>query len=215
MHSCVIFDLDGTLIDSRMDLADAVNFMREQFSLEALPSAEIIKFVGNGARMLVTRALTNTDINVDKALPLMTNYYLDNALNKTVLYPGVYAGLQELHNAGIPMAVITNKPLTATEKILNAFDIKQYLSMIIGGDSNFPLKPDPESLLYFVNKISADAGKSWMLGDHYTDLEAARRAGMQRCFASYGFGDCRNETFEFSVECFTDFVNLCLGSYKH
>jgi phosphoglycolate phosphatase len=87
--------------------------------------------------------------------------------------------------------------------------------MIIGGDSKFPLKPDPESLIYFVKINAAVAEKSWMMGDHYTDLEAARRAGMQRCFASYGFGDCRNETYEFKVECFTDFVNLCLAGYKH
>jgi phosphoglycolate phosphatase len=210
MRTCVIFDLDGTLIDSQQDLVIAVNYMRECYSLPPLPFDEVIKYIGNGVKLLVSRALTGTGLPQEKAVTVMLDYYYTHSLNHTTLYPGVQDGLKLLHNASIPMAVITNKPQSATEKILEGLHISQYFSMIVGGDGNFPLKPDPAALLCFIENVGAEAEFSWMVGDHYTDLEAARRAGMQRCFAKYGIGEHRDESFEFKVETFLEFVYLCL-----
>lgn len=214
MRKCAIFDLDGTLIDSRADLVNAVNWVRTCFALPPLPFEQVVAYVGNGIRLLLTRALERSGVELEPALKIMAEYYDANCLANTKLYPGVADGLRRLHVAGIPMAVITNKPQFATEKILNGLGIAGYFSAVIGGDSIFPLKPDPASLLFFNEECGASPEISWMLGDHHTDLEAARRAGMRRCFADYGFGKRHDETYDFKAACFAEFVALCLGEVE-
>lgn len=210
MNTCVIFDLDGTLIDSRQDLTDAVNWMRAQFKLSSLTLEQVVGYIGNGVGLLAERSLTGTDIPVEEAMPLLKKYYHEHMLDHTCLYTGVADGLDTLQKFGIKLAVITNKPHPATLKILQGLNIFDYFDTIIGGDSGFPLKPDPAPLRHFVEKCGAVPAQSWMCGDHYTDLEAGRRAGMKRCFAAYGFGDPRDEHCEYSVSTFAEFVELCV-----
>lgn len=211
MTKCIIFDLDGTLIDSRADLTTGVNLVRKNYGLEPLSIETVTNYVGNGARKLIERAFANTNVNIDEALPMMKKFYMENMLEKTELYPGVKSGLKKLSEAGIPLAVITNKPTEPCKMILEHFDIAPYIQFAVGGNSGFPLKPEPDSILHVVKETGSSLENSWILGDNYTDLESGGRAGIKKCFALYGFGKQREETYDLAVESFSEFVSEILS----
>ena len=211
MVKLIVFDLDGTLIDSRHDLAGAVNYMRGSMGLEPLSAERVVSFVGNGIINLVRRSVADAEVDFDEALRRMKRYYADPLVDTTCLYPGVSAGLKELKESGITLAVLSNKPTAASAKILDRLGVAGFFSDIIGGDGNYPLKPEPDALLALQAKYGFDASSCWMFGDHYTDLEAARRAGFRRALARYGFGDPREEKFDFEVDSFGEFVIAVKG----
>lgn len=211
MVKLIVFDLDGTLIDSRMDLAGAVNYMRASMGLDPLATERIVSFVGNGVANLVRRAIADSDIDYDEALRRMKRHYSDHLVSTTALYPGVITGLKELRNAGITLAVLSNKPTAACKKILTALDTASYFAEIQGGDGDFPLKPEPDVLQDMMKRFDATSENCWMFGDHYTDLETARRAGCRSALARYGFGDPKEEKFDFEVNSFGEFVMAIKG----
>ena len=211
MVKLIVFDLDGTLIDSRHDLAGAVNYMRGSMGLEPLSAERVVSFVGNGIINLVRRSVADAEVDFDEALRRMKRYYAEHLVDTTCLYPGVSAGLKELKESGITLAVLSNKPTAASAKILDRLGVAGFFSDIIGGDGNYPLKPEPDALLALQAKYGFDASSCWMFGDHYTDLEAARRAGFRRALARYGFGDPREEKFDFEVDSFGEFVIAVKG----
>jgi len=211
MVKLIVFDLDGTLIDSRLDLAGAVNQMRGSMGLEPLATERIIRFVGNGMGNLVRRAIADADVDFDEALRRMKNYYADNLVETTALYLGVHAGLEELKNAGILLAVLSNKPGDASRTILDKLGVGGFFSDVIGGDSDFPLKPEPDALIDLMRRHEIPPANCWMFGDHYTDLEVARRAGCHAALSRYGFGDPGEEKFEFEVNSFPEFVMAVKG----
>ena len=205
MPNVIIFDLDGTLIDSRQDLTTAVNLTREYYRLAPLPLDTVCGHIGNGARKLIERSLPN-DMNIDEATSIMKKFYYAHLTDETKLYPGVLEGLQKLLASGKKLAVITNKPNEAAKIILEKLGVAEYFDEIIGGGGGHPLKPAPDALLYFADKWNADVKESWMFGDHYTDLESGARAGMKCCWASYGFGDPKGLSYDFDAKSFADFV---------
>jgi len=211
MVKLIVFDLDGTLIDSRRDLAGAVNQMRGSMGLEPISVERVIRFVGNGIPNLVRRSIADSEINFDEALRRMKNYYADHLVETTALYSGVHGGLEELQKAGIILAVLSNKPGDACRKILECLNVAQFFTDIVGGDSDFPLKPEPNALLDLMRRHEVAPENCWMFGDHYTDLEVARRAGCHRALARYGFGDPGEEKFEFEVGSFAEFVLAIQG----
>ena len=212
MAKLIAFDLDGTLIDSRLDLAGAVNYMRCSMGLEPLETERVVHFVGNGAAALVRRAIADAEIDFDEALHRMRAFYYDHITDTTVLYPGVAASLKQLKEAGNTLAVVTNKPGKETEKILNQLGVRSFFSEVIGGDSDFPLKPEPDALLYLKQKYNMQDQYCWMIGDHYTDLESGRRAGFRRIFLSCGFGNTGEETPDYTANSFAD-INLILSGF--
>ena len=177
MVKLIVFDLDGTLIDSRRDLAGAVNHMRGSMGLEPISTERIVTFVGNGVANLVRRSVADADVDFDEALRRMKRYYAEHLVETTSLYPGVASGLAELGRAGITLAVLSNKPTDASCRILKELGVGDRFAEIIGGDGDFPLKPEPDALLALMRKFDCRPEQCWMFGDHYTDLEAARRAG--------------------------------------
>ena len=205
----MVFDLDGTLIDSMHDLAVAINFMRSQYGLPEVSIDTAKTFVGNGAKTLVRRALgDDREADFDEALRCYREYYAAHQLVYTKLYPGVAEGLDELRRNNVVPAVVTNKPSSDALAILKGLGVADKLAEIIGGDSGLPLKPEPDALLHVKERFGAE--KCWMVGDHYTDLEAGRRAGFFRVLARYGFGQPREEVPDMTVDSFSELVEAAL-----
>ena len=211
MAELLAFDLDGTLIDSRRDRAGAVNYMRQSMNLEPLDHERIIRMVGNGINSLVRRAVADADVDFETALRRMKRFYADHLLESTTLFNGVAATLAELRKSVPYLAVVTNKQTADTLKILEGLNVARYFSDIIGGDSEYPLKPEPDALIALQKKYKLSADKCWMIGDHYTDLEAGRLAGFRRIMVTYGFGEAREETPDYTVDSFSEIVNVIRG----
>ena len=204
----MVFDLDGTLIDSMRDLAVAINYMRSQYGLPEVSIDTAKTFVGNGAKTLVHRALGDCKADFDAALKCYRDYYASHQLVHTRLYPGVAEGLKELRRNGVVLAVVTNKPSSDALAILKGLGAAEFLAEICGGDSGLPLKPEPDALLRLKERFGAK--NCWMVGDHYTDLEAGRRAGFFRVLARYGFGQPREEIPDLEVGSFAELVEAAL-----
>lgn len=216
MNHCIIFDLDGTLIDSLDDLVIAVNYMRGEYGLSELSRETVRSYIGNGVKSLVQRATQDSICDFDGALEKYVSYYRDHLVEKTCCFPGVKSGLAELSANGFVLGVWTNKPEQHARHILSKLDISKYLDFIIGGgnEKNYALKPEPECALSIMKEFQSNENTTFILGDHYTDLEAGRRAGIRRIFATYGFGECREEKPDFTIDCFADFVQLMV-KFKH
>lgn len=203
----IIFDLDGTLIDSNKDLAVAVNYMRSKFNLPPHDEATIMSFVGNGVAKLVERSIADApELDFPTCLEIMKGYYVEHSTDYTTAYPAVIEGLKQLKEFGFNLCVFTNKFTDAAELILNKLGLGEFLDEIIGSDSGFPLKPEPDAILYLMDKYKVDSQKTYMVGDHYTDLEAGRKAGCKKVFVTYGIGKTMGESFDFQAATFPELV---------
>jgi phosphoglycolate phosphatase len=184
----LIFDLDGTLIDSKLDLAHAVNAMLEHMGRAPLAHEMVYSYVGNGAPMLVRRALGEgaTDAECEKGLAHFLAYYRAHMLDNTVTYPGVREGLEKLK--GKAMAVLTNKPVRFSEEILNGLGLSRYFRFVYGGNSFEKKKPDPMGVEIILRDLSAPPHDAMMVGDSDVDIRTARNSGIWACGVSYGLG---------------------------
>ena len=185
----IVFDLDGTLIDSAQDLAISMNATREHLQLPPLDPQLIYSFVGNGAAMLVRRALgpdASEELNRE-ALTFFLKFYRDHALENTRLYEGVREVVEQLSEAGHSLAVLTNKPAKISRDILAALGVAKRFQPIYGGDSFATKKPDPQGLLTIVRETQTEANNAWMVGDSGVDIQTAHRAGIRSCGVSWGF----------------------------
>jgi len=190
----IVFDLDGTLIDSRQDLAESTNEMLASYGAPALPIDRVAMMVGEGARVLVERALAASalDPGEPEALSRFRRIYDRRLLGHTRPYPGVPDMLAKARSLG-PLAVLTNKPEEPTRALLDAFDLSSSFSRIIGGDSSYPRKPDPAGLHALMTEFNNTPETTWLVGDSMIDVETARRAGTRMCVVLYGFGQLRGE----------------------
>lgn len=184
----LIFDLDGTLADTRADLATGINLMRAHYRLPPLSLEKIETFVGDGIRVLVERSLEGAAVNVDEALALDKKFYAEHMLDETVLYPGVAAGLKKLAAAGHRLAVLSNKPGGPSRVILKHLGVCDLFFRIIGGGDLPNLKPAPDGIFALMDASGVLPENTWMLGDHHTDLEVAHNAGVKSGFVTYGIG---------------------------
>lgn len=189
----LVFDLDGTLVDSQRDLADAVNATRAWMGLEPLPPVTVAQYVGNGAPVLVQRALPDAGKeDWSRGLKYFLEYYRDHMLDSTVLYPGVREALDQLHAKRVPLAVLTNKPIRFTLQMLEGLGLDLHFFRVYGGNSFPEKKPDPAGLNALVAESGADRARTIMIGDSAVDVETARNAGVQACGVRWGF---QPETF--------------------
>jgi len=184
----LIFDLDGTLIDSKLDLALAVNATLENMRRPSLEHETIYTYVGHGAPMLVRRALGAgvTDREVERGLDYFLSYYRAHMLDNTVTYPGVREGLELLK--GHPMAVLTNKPVRFSQAILDGLGIADCFQYVYGGNSFPTKKPDPEGVNILLRHFAVTPRQAMMVGDSEVDVRTARNAGTWACGVSYGLG---------------------------
>jgi phosphoglycolate phosphatase len=184
----LIFDLDGTLIDSKADLALSVNAMLEHMRRAPLPHGTIYSYVGNGAPLLVRRALGEgvTDAEAEKGLAYFLAYYKEHMLDNTVPYPGVREGLAQLESH--PMAVLTNKPVRFSTWILEGLGLRRYFKYVYGGNSFEKKKPDPMGIEILLRDFEASRHEAMMVGDSDVDVRTARNSGIWACGVSYGLG---------------------------
>jgi phosphoglycolate phosphatase len=186
----IVFDLDGTLIDSQRDLADATNALLEEYGKVPLPVADIAAMVGEGAAVLVRRALTAAGLNPDTpgALDRFLAHYDQRLTVHTRPYAGIPELLSALRSEGHRLAVLTNKPQHATHTILARLGLAASFSDVVGGDTSAGRKPDPAGLLAMIARAKTVPSSTVLVGDSPIDLETARRAGTRICLARYGFG---------------------------
>jgi phosphoglycolate phosphatase len=184
----LVFDLDGTLVDSKEDLANAVNVAIESFDLPPLPHPTIYSYVGDGASALIRRALPPEKADVlPKVLDRFLAYYQRHLLDTTRAYPGVVGALRKW--AGIyRMAVLTNKGVAMSREILSGLSLDGYFFEVRGGDSFGTKKPDPEGLLQILQEAGVEAREAVMIGDSLNDVQAGRAAGAVTCGVTYGLG---------------------------
>lgn len=179
----IVFDLDGTLIDSRLDLTNSINAMLAEFGRPPLPEEIIATYIGDGAGMLVRRALGDPDDEplVENALQHFLAHYREHKLDHTYVYPGVFASLEAMRVTadGTPrkMAVLTNKPVAPSVAICDGLGLSPYMFRIYGGNSLATKKPDPEGLTTLIRDAEVSPQETLMVGDSSVDVLTARRAG--------------------------------------
>lgn len=192
----LIFDFDGTLIDSVPDLADATNTMLAQLNKPTHSLATIKEWVGNGSRLLIERALVGktevlegelTSADADHAEQLFFDAYKKITNSKTVAYPDVDAGLRQLKEAGFTLALVTNKPIRFVPKILENFGWTALFSDVLGGDSLPVKKPDPAPLLQVCKTLNFEPDQAYMIGDSINDISAGKSANIDTLALSYGY----------------------------
>lgn len=188
-----IFDLDGTLIDSKRDLASSVNATRVWAGLPALSEEIVSSYVGNGAPVLIRRAFPDaTAAEHESYLKHFLDYYREHMLDATTLYPGVREALDELHAAGVPLAVLTNKPVRFSVHLIEGLGLDLHFFRVYGGNSFEDKKPNPIGINLLVEESGADRDRTFMVGDSAVDVMTARNAQVKACGVSWGF---QPETF--------------------
>ena len=185
----IVFDLDGTLVDSHVDLANAVNALLADLGRPPLAEPDIVAMVGEGARVLVRRALAAASLDPDtpRALERFLAHYDAHLLDNTRPYPGLIEVLEWIDGRR-PMAVLTNKPARATELMLTGLVLRPHFQHVLGGDTSFGRKPDPAGLRHLAAQAAVDPAHVLIVGDSPVDLATARNAGTRICLARYGFG---------------------------
>jgi phosphoglycolate phosphatase len=188
LQRLIAFDLDGTLIDSRRDLAESANQLIEELGGQVLTEEQIGGMVGEGAALLVRRALRAAGRGErEQALERFLEIYDERLLNHTRVYDGVAAVVRRAHGRA-RLTVLTNKPTKPTERILEGLGLRSAFDDVIGGDGPYPRKPDPAGLNAMMSAANAAAGDTLLIGDSAIDLETAKRGGVICCLVSYGFG---------------------------
>jgi phosphoglycolate phosphatase len=184
----IAFDLDGTLIDSRRDLADSANELIAELGGVPLPEDAIAGMVGEGAALLVKRALDAAAVDhPPQALARFLEIYDTRLVNHTRVYRGIMEALHSVRPHA-RLGVLTNKPTAPTERILEAFAIRDLFQRVIGGDGPYPRKPDPRGLLAMIAEVGSTPERTLMVGDSAIDYQTAQRASARCCLVSYGFG---------------------------
>jgi phosphoglycolate phosphatase len=190
MFRLIVFDLDGTLVDSERDLADSANVLLQSTGAPPLPEHAVAAMVGEGVAVLVARAFaaSGTPVPPD-ALARFLDIYRARLLVHTRAYNGIPEALERLAPTAA-LAVLTNKPLALTRAILAGLDLARHFADdgILGGDGPFPRKPDPAGLQYLVASTGVDAASTLLVGDSAIDWRTARQAATAICLARYGFG---------------------------
>lgn len=206
----LLFDLDGTLVDSRRDITASVNAVLRQLGHRERSVAEVSAFVGDGVAKLLQRALGDaTPEQLGRARRMFLEHYLEHCLDTTVLYPGVRRTLARLRHQA--MAVITNKPHAMSVKILAALQIDRYFRVVLGGESTRNKKPHPEPIRVALKRLGVPPAHAAMIGDSPNDLHAGQAAGTITCAVTYGLTPRKTLAAihpDYFLDCFADLLPL-------
>ncbi len=191
-NAAILFDLDGTLIDTAPDLAASMNFVLQQNGRREVPAADVRNMVGRGARVLIERGMAATgrpatEPELDQLFDQFLEHYLDHIADQSVVFPAVEKTLIKLKDAGALLAVCTNKPEGASIKLLKEFSLEGYFSAIVGGDSLPVRKPDAGHIFGTIEKMGGGAATAIMVGDSANDIDAAIAAGIPVIGVPFGY----------------------------
>ncbi len=210
MRPVLIFDLDGTLVDSKTDLTASVNHIRNRFDLPVLPEDEIAGFIGDGAFMMIRRALAGkaTESSVQEGLRMFLSYYRAHMLDSTALYPGVLETLDRLD--GCTLAVLTNKPVRFSCAMLDRLGIYSRFAAVYGGNSFDQKKPDPAGVYQILSDTKGRRERAWIIGDSAVDVLTGRNAGIKTCGVTYGYAAAtfKEAPPDFLIDSFPDLEGL-------
>ena len=206
----LIFDLDGTLIDSKLDLIHSVNAMLCEMKRPQLAADTISGYIGHGAPQLVARAMGGTakEEELKQALQFFLGYYEEHKMDNTSAYPNVPETLAQLSH--IPMAVLTNKPERISVRILKSLGLAKYFRVIYGGNSFDSKKPDPFGANKILREFGIAADEALIVGDSEVDVQTARNAGTRAAAVNYGFGvhDRAAHPADIYLDHFADLANV-------
>ena len=211
-NNLIIFDLDGTLIDSLADLTDATNHMLITLGRPGIGREAVRLLVGQGARRLVERALTGaSEAEIDEGLRLFLDYNHRHIADRTVLYPGVAKTLAVLQSRGIRMAVISNKNVVLCHEVLNLLAVDTYFEAVLGADSLPFRKPSPEPVLKLLADFGVASTRAAMIGDSINDIAAGKGAGVATVGCTWGYGDLPElADADYQVDTFPELLELPL-----
>ena len=191
--SLIVYDFDGTLVDTLFDIADAVNLSLGELGLQTLSRDTIRKYVGKGVERLMAQSINGTGYaDLPCAVELFRKYYSKNLMNHTRFYPSGREILDHFHDK--KQAICSNKPEDFVRRILQSLDSMDCFDAILGGDSLKSKKPDPEGLLHLLDLFQCSPEQTVLIGDSPVDIEAGKRAGVVTCVVSFGFGDPKEIT---------------------
>ncbi len=206
----IVFDLDGTLVDSRADLSASANHLRAAWSLPPLSEEEIGRLIGHGLGKLVRGLLSIEDAReVERGMDVFRRHYREHCLDRTRLYEGVIETLAALD--GRALAVVTNKPKSFTDQILFGLGIAARFGLVLGADSTPKRKPDPMPILVAMERLGATSAETLVVGDSDTDVIAGKAAGARTCGVTYGIGDVdvlRASGPDHVIDRFADLVSI-------
>ena len=189
----LIFDLDGTLVDSRLDLANSINAMLRHYSKPLLPNEVIASYIGDGAPMLVRRSLGDPDDEayVQQALQFFLLYYREHKLDNTYVYAGIKESLDTIRTSrngdAVQMAVLSNKPVIPSRAIVDALGLADYFFQVYGGNSFHTKKPDPAGVQALLDEANVGPKQAVIIGDSDIDVLTARNSGIYSLGVNYGF----------------------------
>jgi phosphoglycolate phosphatase len=212
----LIFDLDGTLVDSKKDLANAVNAARAHLGLEPIDDGLISTYVGDGAPTLIRRAMpSGTQAEeLARALEHFLNYYGAHKLDYTRPYPGVPEALERLAQGSVRMAVLTNKPVRISGAILEGLALRHYFARVYGGNSFEQKKPHPVGVQALLGELGVARERTMIVGDSAVDVRTARNAGVRVCGVTYGFQPegLAAEAPDLTVDSLVELADIILGA---
>ena len=207
--NAVFFDLDGTLFDTKADLAATVNHTRRDLGLAALPDEVVISNVGQGARYLLTHSIPEATEPYEVLWEIFKSHYAEHSTERVQPYPGVRETLDELRNRGWLLGVNTNKPNFAVRLIFEKFGFTQYFgaAVVAGGDGIAP-KPDAASLRACAELLDGHvlSSRDWMVGDSWTDVQCAENAGVNGAFCTFGFGRLNDARYTVKIDRFSELL---------
>jgi len=207
--NAVFFDLDGTLFDTKSDLAATVNHTRRDLGLPELPEGQVIEHVGQGARHLLENAIPGRPF--DELWEIFRSHYAEHCVERVMPYEGVRRTLDELRDRGWLMGVNTNKPNFAVMLILEKFGFTRYFgSAVVAGGDGIPLKPDAQSLRECASRLRGHrlSPHDWMVGDSWTDMQCAANAGVKGAFCSFGFGKLKESRYTVRIGRFDELLRF-------
>ena len=208
----IIFDLDGTIVNSIFDIADGVNHVLKKMGYDLLSVKEVQNMVGSGVKKLINLALIDVEDEAvkEKALAMFQQYYAKNLTNKTRPYHGVLETIQQLPQ--YKKAIYSNKPHVLTTIVMDNLDLSSYFEIIQGADdSKYQRKPSPEGINYILQKLQVKPENALMVGDSTHDIQAGKRAGLMTCAVTYGYRDEKvlsKEKPDFMIHKFSELLNI-------